>query len=489
MFRILISQYLKGLSRNTRFDVGFILKILSVISILYLCFLISLFGVNFKEILYKLSPLRDPVRYFNDGLFYLLPLYCLLLFSFQKKNYTQIIAYLHLPISRGNIISYVLIRNLFNLLNLCMILFIIPFFWINILPNYGLIPAILYLMSILLIMIFITYFSYLLKNLSSYNFAFSLIPIVWVLLSFILKFFRLIGPRNFVGYLFSDILGKNYLSLFVILLLVTGTTILNISLLRQFLYNIYANNSGKWIKSAIIQRIRLIKIRNPYILLEINLILRNRRIRSIFTIPVYLAIMTYALFLLKPNIDNNTLFLWYLCLSGVWGYSYLQYVFSFEGCFFDFISSTGFDFKKYIKAKYLLIVLLSFFLVIIMLPIIIIRNQSIYVIGTTLLYNIGIGFNIVFLSGTFNHERIDLNKSLFLNYQGYNTIQIISMVLAIFVPVGFMIITSTYLGEIYGLSVLNIISVVSLLSSKKWIRLIYKNLLKRKYINLEGYRQ
>jgi hypothetical protein len=199
--------------------------------------------------------------------------------------------------------------------------------------------------------------------------------------------------------------------------------------------------------------------------------------------------MTYALFLLKPHIDNNTLFLWYLCLSGVWGYSYLQYVFSFEGCFFDFISSSGFDFKKYIKAKYLLIVLLSFFLVIIMLPVIIIRNQSIYVIGTTLLYNIGIGFYIVFLSGTFNHERIDLNKSLFLNYQGYNTIQIISMVLAIFVPVGFMIITSTYLGEIYGLAVLNIISVVSLLNSKKWIRLIYKNLLKRKYINLEGYRQ
>jgi hypothetical protein len=124
-----------------------------------------------------------------------------------------------------------------------------------------------------------------------------------------------------------------------------------------------------------------------------------------------------------------------------------------------------------------------------MLPVIIIRNQSIYVIGTTLLYNIGIGFNIVFLSGTFNHERIDLNRSLFLNYQGYNTIQIISMGLAIFVPIGFMIITSIYLGEIYGLAILNIISVISLLSSKTWIRLIYRNLLKRKYINLEGYRQ
>lgn len=489
MFRILISQYLKGFLRNTRFDVGLILKILSVISILNLCFLISLFGANFKEILYKISPLRDPVKFFNHGLFYLLPVYCLLLFSFQKKNYNQIIAYLHLPISRGKIISYILVRNLFNLFNLCMILFIIPFFWINILPNYGLIPSISYLISILLIMIFITYFTYLLKNLSDYYFAFSLIPIIWVILSFILKFFRFIGPQNFLGYLFSDILEKNYLSLFFILLLVTGTTILNISLIRQFIYNIYANNSSKWIKTAITQRIRLLKIRNPYILLEINLILRNRRIRSMFTIPIYLAIMTYALFLLKPAIDNNTLFIWYLCLSGAWGYSYLQYAFSFEGCFFDFISSSGFDFKKYIKAKYLLIVLLSFFLVIIMLPVIIIRNQSIYVIGTTLLYNIGIGFNIVFLSGTFNHERIDLNKSLFLNYQGYNTIQIISMGLAIFVPFGFMIITSIYLGEIYGLTILNIISVISLLSSKKWIKLIYENLLKRKYINLEGYRQ
>jgi Family of unknown function (DUF5687) len=489
VFKIFIYQSLKGFLRNTRFDLGLILKILIIISVLDICILIYLFGANFKEILHKLLPLEDPVKYFNDCLFYLMPVFCLLLFFLQKSNCTYIRSYLHLPINRGKIITYILVRNLFNLPNLCLILFICPFFWNNILPNSDLIPSILYLTGILSVLIFVTYFTNLLIILANDFKSFAILPVVWLILALILKYFSLAGPKNYLASLFSNILEKGYLSLLPILFLALVATIIYRSLVKQFIYNIYSNNSDAGFKNEIIHKRRITKIRNLYILLEINMILRNRRIISIVTIPIYITIITYAVFLFKPSTDNLTLFFLYLCLSGAWGYSYLQYAFSFEGGFFDFISSSGFDLKKFIKAKYVLIVLLSIWLVIIMLPVIIIRNQSIYVIGTSLLYNIGIGFNVVFLSATFNHERIDLSKSLFFNYQGYNTVQVISMGLAIFLPFGFLVITSLYFGELYGLAILNIISMISFLSSKKWVRLIYKTLLRRKYINLEGFRK
>ncbi len=489
MLKIIITQSIKGFLRNTQFDIGLILKILIVISILDICILIYLFGANFKEILHNIFPLYDPVKYFNDSIFYLMPIFSLFLFFLQKSNYNHIRGYLHLPISRGKIVTYILAGNLFNLTNLCLLLFISPFFWNNILPNFNLIPSILYLTGILFVLIFITYFTNLLRILANSFKTLAFLPIVWLILALLLKFFGLAGPKNYLASLFSNILEKNYLSLLPILFLAVVATIFYISLVKQFIYNIYANNSDIGIKTEITHKRRMPKIRDPYILLEINMILRNRRIISMVTIPIYIAIVTSAVFLFKPSTDNHTLFLLYLCLSGAWGYSYLQYVFSFEGCFFDFISSSGFDLKKFIKVKYVLIVFLSFCLVIIMLPVIIIRNQSLYVIGTALLYNIGIGFNIVFLSGTFNHEKIDLSKSLFFNYQGYNTIQVVSMGLAILLPFGLMIIASLSFGELYGMVMLNIISLISILSSEKWVRLIYKMLLKRKYSNLEGFRQ
>jgi hypothetical protein len=111
VFKIFIYQSLKGFLRNTRFDLGLILKILIIISVLDICILIYLFGANFKEILHKLLPLEDPVKYFYDCLFYLMPVFCLLLFFLQKSNCTYIRSYLHLPISSTTSLRALYIRK------------------------------------------------------------------------------------------------------------------------------------------------------------------------------------------------------------------------------------------------------------------------------------------------------------------------------------------------------------------------------------------
>lgn len=208
-----------------------------------------------------------------------------------------------------------------------------------------------------------------------------------------------------------------------------------------------------------------------------------------FIIPIYLIILTYVLFLSKPINDTYTVLFWYLCLSGIWGYSYLQYVFTFEGCFFDFISTSKFDIYKYLKTKYALIILLSFLLITIISPIIIISKQGIHLVATAFLYNIGIGFFIVFLTATYNREKLDLGSSLFFNYKGYNPIQIFTISLSILTPIAFISIVTTLISQFYGLIILNILSIISLIYYKKWFNTIYKQLLKRKYINLEGFRQ
>jgi hypothetical protein len=83
---------------------------------------------------------------------------------------------------------------------------------------------------------------------------------------------------------------------------------------------------------------------------------------------------------------------------------------------------------------------------------------------------------------------VDLNSSILFNYQGYNSVQIISMSLAVCLPLVFLLFISSYFTQSYSLIILNILSIVSLLNYKRWLLVISKQISKRKFINLEGYR-
>jgi hypothetical protein len=84
---------------------------------------------------------------------------------------------------------------------------------------------------------------------------------------------------------------------------------------------------------------------------------------------------------------------------------------------------------------------------------------------------------------------VDLNSSILFNYQGYNSVQIISMSFAVCLPLVLLVFISSYLTQSYSLIILNILSIGSLLNYKKWFQIICKQISKRKYVNLEGYRQ
>lgn len=489
MLRIFLYQYFKSLTRYNKVDANLIFKILNVIALLDFCLVGFLFGKHFTEVIHQFHPLVDPVKYFNGGLVYLIPILFLLQFFFQRRNYHFIKSYLHLPINRGNIILYILGLEPFNFFNFYIILFTIPFALVNVLPNYGWLSFTLFILNISLVLVFITYFTFLIKILCNKNFLYTLIPVILISLILIQKILFQVSLEKFAEVLFDNILQRNYLIIILFDLMIILFMVLIIFIIKLFIYNAFNYISRGNLMLRLKKRATLKSPSNPYFLLEISLVLRNKRVRSIVAIPIYLILLTYILFLYKPINDTNTVFFWYLCLSGVWGYSYLQFVFSFESGFFDFISTVNFDFYKYIKAKYLSIIIFSILIVFFISPLLIIRNQNLHIVGSAFLYNIGIGFFMTYYSGTLNKAKVDLNNSVLFNYQGYNSVQIISMSFAICLPLVFFIFLSSFLRQSFSLIILNILSLISLLNYKKWFRIIFRQLSNRKHINLEGYRQ
>jgi hypothetical protein len=464
-------------------------KILTAIALLDFCLVFFLFGINFTKVFHESFPLADPIKYYNGCIVYLILIVFLLQLFFLKRKNNFIKSYLHLPIHRWKVISYILGLEFFNVFNLYIVLFTFSFAMVNVLPKYGGFSFTVYILSICILLGFTTCFTFLVKTLCKKSLVYILIPTILIIVVLIQRILYQKSFEKLTEVLFDNILQRNYLIMTLFNLLIIIFTIFVISLIKPLIYNVLNYRSKNDLKFRFKKRAPLKALRNPYFLIEISLVLRNKRVRSIFMIAIYLIILTYILFLIKPINDTYTLFFWYLCLSGVWGYSYLQYVFSFEGSFFDFISTASFNIYKYLQAKYFSIVFISLIIISTICPLVLIRNLNLHIIASAFLYNIGIGYFITLYSGTLNKTKVDLNSSILFNYQGYNSVQIISMSFAVCLPLVLLVFISSYLTQSYSLIILNILSIGSLLNYKKWFQIICKQISKRKYVNLEGYRQ
>jgi|WetSurMetagenome_2_1015567.scaffolds.fasta_scaffold01761_10 hypothetical protein len=488
MFFKLLNHSGKSLIRNSKFDLNFVFKLLSVFSIVYLFFLILYIGFNFEDLIHIYSPDLNPVEGLNSKLIYLFITGLLLLCILQRKISGDIIPYLHLPINRSKIISYILVLTLFNFFNLGFILFIVPFSVINVLPVYGIKYFFLYIAGIFLILMFVSYLALLLRNLINISSLFVLAPFVIIIIVFLLKVVFHISFEAISIAAFHDLLKGNISLIFIIFVTLIVLLGVNSTLLKNSIYNISSGETGT---IRISNRSKPVTFRSTYIfytLLEVKLIARNKRLNGFFIIAVGFIILFY--YALQNNqIGLNFSFIIYILLSGMFGYMLSQYLFSWESSYFDFISSSRFDLLRYIKAKYLLYVSLGFIVFLFFLPLFIQKNRDLHLFLTALLYNSWVGYFIIFYTATFNSSRIDLNRNIFLNMQGWNNIQVVAVCVILFLPYAILLILTAFLSVTQSLLIINLLSLTSFLFRKKWFKIITKQLSNRKYINLEGYRK
>ncbi len=488
MFFKFFKHSVKSLIRNIRFDVNFILKIISSLSIVYVCLAIFYLGLNFEKLIRTYRPNFDPIDSFNSILIYLFLIGMLLLYFFQKRCSGNIIPYLHLPIKRGKIISYILVLTLFNFFNIGFILFVVPFSVMSILPTYGMQYSIFYLTGVLLILIFVSYFVLLLRNLINITSFFVIVPFGIVFLGFLLKTVFHVSFETISKAIFQSLLHGNIFFILLIFFSLIGLLTANFSLLKNTIYSINSEEMGTFSTSKRSKTTFFNSNIILYALLEIKLITRNRRVKGFFITAIGFLFLFY--FTLQ-NEQNGIYFsfIMYIILSGIFGYIFSQYLFSWESSYFEFILSTKFDLFKYLIAKYIIYVSFGFFVFLFFLPLIIQKKIDLHLFLTALLYNSCIGYFILFYMATFNRSRIELNSKFFFNLQGYNSTQMIALFIIIFLPCLILLMLTAVINVTQSLLIINLLSIFSLVNQKKWFKIILKQLSNRKYINLEGYRK
>jgi hypothetical protein len=488
MFYTFFKHSVKSLTRNAKFDLSFILRIISKLSILYVCLFAIYLGLNFEIFVDSSNPDLSPKDVINSILFYLYFIGILLLYFFQSNYSHDLISYMHLPINRNKIISYILIKSFFNFFNLGFTLFFVPFSFINVLPISGMKNFILYLTGVFLILMIVSYIALLLRNLKKFEYSIVMIPLSLIFLSFLLKAYLQISVESFSKFFFQSLLNGNFKILVPIFLILIALLMANYLFFRTGIYSLVSDDyktSTSWIRLGSFysgnQEIL-------YILLEIKLIVRNRRIYGFFLMAIgFLFVFYYAL--LNNQYGLYYSFMIYIILSGIFGYLISQYLFSWESSYFDFLYSSNFDFLKYLKSKYIVYVFLGFVVFLLFVPLMILQKVELHLFVTALLFNSGIGYFIIFYTATYNTARIDLDRDIFFNLQGWNSIQMAAIFIIILFPILLLFTLSLFLSVNNSLLIINLLSFFSILKLNKWFRIILNKLKARKYINLEGYRK
>jgi hypothetical protein len=488
MLQALIKQRIISLIRADKQEILLIFRLIRCLSIVYFCFIVFYIGLKFDSIIRVLIPVQDSIVLINTFLLHYFSAVFLIGIFLKKEQFAATEAYLYLPVKRKTLYSLILITAPFSYLNLILLLLIIPYSVVSILPLYGIGSFIGYLLSIFLILLLISHIILTFNTLKNYSLLYTLVPgIIMVLYFLVFRFF--VKPGILAGYFFNGILSGDYTGIIVISILCILSIVINGHIIKELPYRLIEGSNRDNSIAAFELRNSIIGKCNWFIDLEIKLIFRNKRLIHLLIIPIYVLIIYYLLSVSSQGLTGNMLILLHICISGAWGYSYSQYMFSWDSSYSDLIYTLNFDLKKFIQAKYLIMLLSSILLSLFVIPVIIYKGQSILLFFTALLYNISIGYFVVIYTASFNDKRIEINKSLFLNLQGYSIIQVLSIIIVILFPFLLGLIFSELVSTNLFLLVVNIFSLLSLVNNKRWFYLIYKQLSLRKYKNLEGYRK
>lgn len=220
--------------------------------------------------------------------------------------------------------------------------------------------------------------------------------------------------------------------------------------------------------------------KDPLMQLEVATIMRNKRARgtalmSLFLIPYFLLIGNSAL--------ESTSFqvMFSILISGLFLFQMGTYIFAWEGSFFDLLMSR-FTSRAFIEHKFRFFTYTSiFFSLIFSICLFFTQRSAVLMPLSFCLFNIGWNIPFVINNGFSNTEKIDLSRGIFMNYQGFNGVAILTVFGSMIPPGVIHAVLNSYFGMITATFGVAGIGLIGISFRKVFITLLSKKLENKKH--------
>jgi len=431
----------------------------------------------------------DVIKVFGSGMFYYIGLDLFWRFFIQQMPEMSARPLLHLPVKKRRMAGFTLVSTLFSPLNLLPLLIVVPFFA----KTYGDFPAGAawpWLISILSVVVANNFITFLLKRyLTDKTWVLVVLLVVIVALGF-MEHTNIISLLAASEWTFGWLL-ENPLTAIVFAALPVAFYLINVNMVvgRLYLEDIDKRKSYQ-VNAGRMEGLRRFGEVGELILLELKLMTRNKRTRTVLYMAPFLLLYGFFFY---PNPIYNEKIGWLLFaglfVTGGFLISYGQFLVAWESSYFDAILTKNINYEQYFKAKYLILLLPTIAAGLLSIPYMGFGVHILKINMAAFLFNAGFNIYIYMLFAAYNTKRIDLSRGAVMNYQGVGAKQFLVAVPVLVLPALIYFPVGHFVSQDAGLMVVGGIGLVGLLLRNYILRYIVKFFVERKYQLAEGFRQ
>lgn len=414
----------------------------------------------------------------------------LMRFAVQQTPAVFVRPYLLMPLPRHTVIESYLLTLLFSGYNFLWLCLLAPYALLLLMAGTSLASVSAIVMAGLLMVLLNSQWYLLVRTLIRQSLLWWLLPIV--VYGLVALPFLLMGEQladDMLYYLYdAPIL---WLVVLMLAMLVVAFFLLNrVYQAKIIVCEISSDRKGpsslkKVSKLTFLERFGLT---GEFLKLELKSIMRNKAIRARVLMSLGLMVVFSALISLTDIYDQRSMLnFWCFYCFAIYGVTALVKVMGPEGNYIDLLMTQKENILLLLGAKYVFHVAVLLIPFIVMLPAVFAGKFSIMMMLAYLLITSGPVYFILFQLAIYNKQTLPLDQKITGKNQVESGIQLLLELMAMFVPLIMVAVLLLLLDELTSYVVMAAIGLIFTMTEPYWMRNIYKRMMARKYLNMEGF--
>lgn len=449
------------------------------------------FGISFANIFKESAPNMEPYHILNSGLIFVLALDFLMRFPFQSTPTQEVKPYLLLPVKRNRILDFLLIRSGLNSYNLIWLFMFVPFAILTITRFYGIGGVICYSVGIWLLMVFNNYWYLLCRTLMNERIWWVALPIA-IYASLGCAIF--LPKESLVGDFFMN-LGEGYLEGNI---LAFGGTLAAIAVLwfinRKVIAGLVYSEINK-VEDTKVKHVSEYKFLErygeigEYLRLELKLLFRNKACKTSLR-TIALVILLFSGLLSFSELYDGIYIKGFISIYSfvAFGTVILVRIMSYEGNYLDGLMSRKESILTLLKAKYYFYSIAIVIPFVLMIPAIVMGKITLLNAVSFAFFTIGFVYFVLFQTAVYNNKTVGLNEGVTGRSSTGTGFQNIISFASFGLPMALFFSLKNICGEVTAEWIMLGIGLAFTLASPLWIKNVYLRFMKRRYQNMEGFR-
>ena len=448
-------------------------------------------GIGLAKAISTEVPNMEAYHILNSGLIFALALDFVIRFPFQKTPTQEVKPYLLLPVKRSRILDFLLLRHGLSSFNLIWLFLFVPFAELTVFPFYGISGVLTYSIGIWLLMVFNGYWYLLCRTLINEHIWWVVLPIV-VYSGIAIAIF--IPKTGFISNFFMN-LGEGYIEGNLLAYLGTlAATVLVWCINRKVMTGLIYNEINK-VEDTKVKHVSEYKFLDrygeigEYMRLELKMLLRNKVCKTALR-TVFLVVIAFTCILsFTEAYDGQGMKSFIMVYNFViFGILFLSSLMSYEGNYIDGLMSRKESIYTLLRAKYILYSIAILIPLFLMIPAMATGKLAVLSCIGWAVFVAGCVYFCLFQLAVYNNRTVDLNAKM-TNRQNMGTgLQNLISGAAFGVPLLMNFMLTTFFGPTVTAWILIAIGAGFILTSRFWLKNVYHRFMKRRYKNMEGFR-